>query len=136
MNLQKYNEFIEKYNVSEEDDLFIPITFVTTAQRNGISVEELLEQAIENNQLGESLADNVKMSGVSARKSMNEESSWRGLKMKHKQIEVGEENFRRIKKFFQQNLCATQRECADALNLSVMTVNRHTKKIREEWKNG
>lgn len=54
--------------------------------------------------------------------------------MNHKQIELGEENYIRVLAFMQTHLCATQRECAEALGLSVMAVNRHVKRIRENWK--
>jgi DNA invertase Pin-like site-specific DNA recombinase len=33
-----------------------------------------------------------------------------------------------------EHLCGTQAECAKALNISVMTVNRHVKAIRAEWR--
>jgi hypothetical protein len=52
-----------------------------------------------------------------------------------KQIELGEINLDRVRHYFQTHLCATQRECAQELNLSIMAVNRHVKTIRAEWKN-
>jgi DNA invertase Pin-like site-specific DNA recombinase len=50
------------------------------------------------------------------------------------QIELGEENREAVRRFFQQHLCATQVECAAALGLSAMAVNRHVRSIRAEWK--
>ncbi|QWY83754.1 hypothetical protein [Rhizobium phage RHph_X3_15] len=52
-----------------------------------------------------------------------------------KAVEVGRTNLDRVRQFFQTHLCATQRECAEELNLSLMAVNRHVKTIRAEWKN-
>jgi hypothetical protein len=51
-----------------------------------------------------------------------------------KQVAVGEENLVRVRQFFATYLCATQRECAAALGLSVTAVNRHVRTIRAEWK--
>ena len=52
------------------------------------------------------------------------------------QRELGEENHRRVRAFFQTHLCATQRECAAELGLSQMAVNRHVARIRAEWREG
>lgn len=54
--------------------------------------------------------------------------------MNRKQIELGEENYIRVLVFMQTHLCATQRECSETLDLSVMAVNRHVKRIRQKWK--
>lgn len=48
--------------------------------------------------------------------------------------EIGEANLLRVRIYFLTHLCATQRECASALGLSVMAVNRHVRRIRNEWK--
>jgi len=48
---------------------------------------------------------------------------------------IGEENRDRVRQFFANHLCATQRECAEALGLSDMAVNRHVRAIRAEWRN-
>lgn len=52
------------------------------------------------------------------------------------QVNLGIENLERVRAFFKRHLCATQRECAEALGLSVMAVNRHVRAIRSEWKQG
>jgi DNA-binding CsgD family transcriptional regulator len=39
-----------------------------------------------------------------------------------------------IRKWMIEHLCGTQAECAKALNISVMTVSRHVKAIRAEWR--
>lgn len=54
--------------------------------------------------------------------------------MNWRQIELGEENREAVRRFFQQHLCATQTECAKALGISAMAVNRHVRSIRAEWK--
>lgn len=54
--------------------------------------------------------------------------------MNHKQIELGQDNLEAVEKFFRTHLCATQRECAEALSLSAMAVNRHVKTIRASWR--
>ena len=56
--------------------------------------------------------------------------------MNRKQIELCEENYLRVLAFFMEHICATQRECAEALGLSVMAVNRHVARIRKGWKHG
>lgn len=43
-------------------------------------------------------------------------------------------NYRAIRIFFESHLCATQVECAAALGLSVMAVNRHVREIRSTRK--
>ena len=55
--------------------------------------------------------------------------------MNYKQIELGEENLDAVRDFFLTHLCATQRECSEALGLSAMAVNRHVRTIRAEWRN-
>lgn len=50
------------------------------------------------------------------------------------QTQTGRANLERVRSFFERHLCATQRECAEALGLSVMAVNRHVRTIRGEWK--
>lgn len=54
--------------------------------------------------------------------------------MNHKQVKLGQENLEAVRMFFKKHLCATQRECADALGISVMAVNRHVRTIRAEWR--
>ncbi len=54
--------------------------------------------------------------------------------MNQKQIELGQDNLEAVKEFFITHLCATQRECAEALGLSAMAVNRHVKTIRASWR--
>lgn len=54
--------------------------------------------------------------------------------MNYLQVELGQENLDAVKKFFRTHLCATQRECAESLGLSVMAVNRHVRTIRAEWR--
>jgi predicted ArsR family transcriptional regulator len=54
--------------------------------------------------------------------------------MNSTQIELGEENREAVRKFFSTHLCCTQVECAKALGLSSMAVNRHVKAIRAEWR--
>lgn len=50
------------------------------------------------------------------------------------QQELGEENYRRVREYFRTHLCATQRECSEALGLSIMAVNRHVARIRDGWR--
>lgn len=47
---------------------------------------------------------------------------------------IGDLNLARVRRWFRQHLCGTQRECAEALGLSVMAVNRHVATIRAEWR--
>lgn len=53
----------------------------------------------------------------------------------HHQVQAGRENLAAVRAFFEAHLCATQRECAEALGLSPMAVNRHVRAIRDEWRN-
>ena len=55
--------------------------------------------------------------------------------MNQKRIDKGEANYLAVLAYMSSHLCATQRECAEALGLSVMAVNRHVKRIRGEWRN-
>lgn len=50
-----------------------------------------------------------------------------------KQVDLGRENLAAVREYFSSHLCATNRECAAALGLSVMAVGRHVKTIRAEW---
>lgn len=50
-------------------------------------------------------------------------------------LELGAENLARVREWFSKNLGGTQTECAEALELSVMAVNRHVKTLRAEWRN-
>jgi hypothetical protein len=52
----------------------------------------------------------------------------------HSQKAVKEANQMAIRAFFSSHLCATNRECAEALGLNVCVVGRHVKSIRAEWK--
>lgn len=54
--------------------------------------------------------------------------------MNSAQIELGRENLAAVREWFVSHLCGTQVECARALGLSVMAVNRHVRTIRAEWK--
>lgn len=47
---------------------------------------------------------------------------------------VGDLNRRRVLAWYRDHLGTTQRECAEALGLSVMAVNRHVKSMRAEWR--
>lgn len=47
---------------------------------------------------------------------------------------IGDLNRARVRRWFREHLCGTQRECAEALGLSVMAVNRHANTIRAEWR--
>ncbi len=49
------------------------------------------------------------------------------------QLELGRANLERVRTYFREHLCATNRECAQALGLGVMAVGRHVKTIRDEW---
>ena len=48
--------------------------------------------------------------------------------------EIGRNNLEAVRGFFATHLCATQVECARALGLSVMAINRHVRTIRSEWR--
>lgn len=50
------------------------------------------------------------------------------------QLELGRANLERVRAYFREHLCATQRECSTALGLSIMAINRHVKTIRGEWR--
>lgn len=50
-----------------------------------------------------------------------------------KQVDLGRANLAAVRQYFSSHLCATNRECAAALGLSVMAVGRHVKEIRAEW---
>jgi hypothetical protein len=50
-----------------------------------------------------------------------------------KQIDIGQANLEAVREYFRTHLCATNRECAAALGLSVYAVGRHAKTIRAEW---
>mgnify|MGYP005991744597 CR=1 FL=1 len=47
---------------------------------------------------------------------------------------IGALNRAKVQRWFLSHLCGTQRECADALGLSVIAVGRHVKSIRAEWR--
>jgi hypothetical protein len=51
-----------------------------------------------------------------------------------KKVDEGEANCAAVQHFFATHLCCTQRECAEALGLSVMAVNRHVRTIRAKWR--
>lgn len=51
------------------------------------------------------------------------------------QLELGRANLERVRTYFREHLCATNRECAQALGLGVMAVGRHVATIRAEWLN-
>ncbi len=54
--------------------------------------------------------------------------------MNWRQIDLGDANLEAVRQFFRDHLCATQIECAEALGLSTMAVNRHVRVIRSEWR--
>lgn len=45
----------------------------------------------------------------------------------------GDANCERVRAWFREHLCGTNRECAAAVGLSEYAVGRHVKKIRAEW---
>jgi len=47
---------------------------------------------------------------------------------------IGDLNRTAVRRWFEEHLCGTQRECAAALGLSVMAVGRHVREIRAEWR--
>jgi predicted transcriptional regulator len=47
--------------------------------------------------------------------------------------EIGAHNYPIVKTWFIAHPCATNREAAKALGLSVHAVGRHVKRIRAEW---
>jgi hypothetical protein len=47
---------------------------------------------------------------------------------------IGDLNRMAVRRWFEAHLCGTQRECAEALGLSIMAVGRHVKAIRAEWR--
>ena len=49
-------------------------------------------------------------------------------------FEVGEENRKFVWDHFHANPFSTQKECAEALGLSAMAVNRAVKAIRHGWR--
>lgn len=54
--------------------------------------------------------------------------------MNWKQMALGDKNLALVRQWFETHLCGTQTECAKALGLSAMAVNRHVRTIRAEWK--
>ncbi len=49
-------------------------------------------------------------------------------------IERGETNRQRVYDFFTKNPCHTNKDAAEALDLSVVTVGKHARAIREGWR--
>lgn len=47
---------------------------------------------------------------------------------------IGETNRKRVFEFFQKNPCATNKDAAEKLGLSVYAVGRHAKSIRDGWR--
>lgn len=47
--------------------------------------------------------------------------------------EIGAANLERVRGYFVEHLCATNKECAEALSLSYDTVCDHAKRLRNEW---
>lgn len=45
----------------------------------------------------------------------------------------GDANRERVRKWFREHLCGTNRECAAAVGLTEYAVGRHVKAIRAEW---
>jgi hypothetical protein len=56
------------------------------------------------------------------------------LQRNWKQVDIGQANLEAVREYFRTHLCATNRECAAALGLSVYAVGRHAKTIRAEWR--
>lgn len=54
-----------------------------------------------------------------------------GLRARHSD---GDHNRTRVRAWFQTYPCGKQVECAAALGLTAVTVNRHVKAIRAEWR--
>lgn len=50
-----------------------------------------------------------------------------------KQYELGRKNLEAVRTYFSTHLCATNVECSKALGLSVFSVGRHVKEIRNDW---
>lgn len=48
---------------------------------------------------------------------------------------VGHDNREAVRAYFLSHVGCTNVECASALGLSVMTVGRHVKTLRQEWAN-
>ncbi len=46
---------------------------------------------------------------------------------------VGYLNLKRVREWYRTHRGGTQAECAAAVGLSVMAVNRHVKTLRSEW---
>lgn len=59
---------------------------------------------------------------------------WGKARNNQRAVEMGEQNRKAVRDFFSTFLCATQRECAKALGLSPMAVNRHVADIRRTWR--
>lgn len=49
--------------------------------------------------------------------------------------ELGMFNLERVRRWYQAHLGGKQRECAEALGLSIFAVSRHVKTLRDEWDN-
>lgn len=47
---------------------------------------------------------------------------------------IGDLNRARVRAWYRAHPGCTQKECAEALGLSVMAVNRHVKAMRDDWK--
>ena len=47
--------------------------------------------------------------------------------------DVGERNRKRVYDYFRKNICAKQSDCAKALGISAVAVNRHVRSIRNGW---
>ena len=47
--------------------------------------------------------------------------------------DVGKVNYATVRAWFLARPCASNREAAAALSLSIMAIGRHVKKIRAEW---
>jgi hypothetical protein len=46
---------------------------------------------------------------------------------------IGHDNREAVRTYFASHLGCTNRECAQALGLSVVAVGRHVAKLRREW---
>jgi hypothetical protein len=50
------------------------------------------------------------------------------------QVEEGDVNYERVLDFMCTYICATRKECAEALGLTETTVGRHVNRIRSGWR--
>lgn len=56
------------------------------------------------------------------------------VKYRNPGAKIGATNLERVRRWYRDHLGGAQHECAKALDLSVMAVNRHVKTLRAEWR--